>query len=519
MTRRELLSHSVAIGAVALPRSGAASAGGISLVEAGRAALIVSGPEDLSSARYFAKAIEEFTGVRMAVTTSEPEAGNRPVIRIGNAGNAAIRALLGSERAGRLTSQGIAIRTVAEGSRPVLVIAGGSPAATPGACGEVLNYRLDAGPNRAAIAQVDLVDNPALPYRIFWNWDHSTNWNRGVAGEQEEGCVNPYAKKRTAFLNDFRVLLDFMGEHKINGLILWGFLRDSHGGVEDGRALTEYADSRGVRVLPGIGTSFYGGFFYEGRHPFNMDTWLADKPSSYQLLGEKRLLLDGHTGLERMRNALCPSQPENREWLRRGAEWMFTEFPKLNGFNLENGDFFTCQCDACKHARSQPDVDPNFYFDMAATQLPIIEVAREKRSDAWMTYATYTGFSADEIWKHTDKSLIRAAVPRFVSQYPEQAVCQWTFTSMVKGWGDEPEAVVRKRWPSGLRPPTKHSIGLLHQGSQWYRSAKEWWSHFPRGNDTGQRYVDISELIRYTSERCAQEGLEGIEILGEVSDA
>jgi hypothetical protein len=30
--------------------------------------------------------------------------------------------------------------------------------------------------------------------------------------------------------------------------------------------------------------------------------------------------------------------------------------------------------------------------------------------------------------------------------------------------------------------------------------------------------VDISGLIRYTSERCAQEGLEGLEVEGQVSD-
>jgi hypothetical protein len=314
-------------------------------------------------------------------------------------------------------------------------------------------------------------------------------------------------------------VLDYMGEHKLNGLVLWGFLRDNHGGAEDARALTDYANTRGVRVLPGIGTSFYGGFYYYGAHPFHMDTWLADNPDAYFLLRNNHRLVEGDTGLTRFRNALCPSQPENRDWLRRGAEWMFTEFPKLDGANLENGDFFTCQCQRCTELRAKPTADPNFYYDMAVTQMPVIEAARKLRADPWMTYATYTGFNPEEMWKHTDPSLIRSKIPRFVAQYPETAICQWTFTSMVKGWGEEPENEVRQRWPRGLRPPTKHSIGLLHQGSQWYRQTKEWWTRSPRGNNTGQRYVDISELIRYTCERCAQEGLEGLEILGEVSDA
>ena len=135
-----------------------------------------------------------------------------------------------------------------------------------------------------------------------------------------------------------------------------------------------------------------------------------------------------------------------------------------------------------------------------------------------MTYATYTGFNPDELWKHTDKALVRSAVPRFVERYPQESICQWTYTSMVEGFGREPEPVVRKRWPSGLRPPTKHSIGLLHQGSQWHGS-DIWWTRSPRSNGTGQRYVDISDLISYTCSRCAEEGLEGLEILGEVSSA
>ena len=62
--------------------------------------------------------------------------------------------------------------------------------------------------------------------------------------------------------------------------------------------------------------------------------------------------------------------------------------------------------------------DPNFYYDMMVTQLPIIEAARKRNPAAWMTYATYTGFNPAEMWKNTDKSLIgaiRVPVPRFVS--------------------------------------------------------------------------------------------------------
>ena len=511
MNRRDLLTGGAAAGAAVLTRCASRGGGGnaVQLLTPGGGARVVAGPPDLASARYFVTVFEELTGTKLEIA-AEAGPGNQPVVRIGNLrDDAAFRALAGAERARKTTEQGILLATVNEGDHPVVLAGGGTPASSPGAVGELLNFHLDAGPGRASVAKVDRVDNPALPYRIFWNWDHSTNWVRGVRGEQEDGCVNPYLKRAGAFEDDFRAVLDYMGEHKINGLILWGFLRDSHGGVEGSRKVVDHAFDRGVRVLPGIGSSFYGGIYYEGKNRYNVDTWLGENPPALRFLDN-----DG----KRLRNAICPSKPENLRWLREGADWLFSEFPKLGGANLENGDFFTCQCQDCLRSRARPENDPNFYYDMVVTQLPIIEAARKRNPGAWMTYATYTGFNPAEMWKNTDKSLVRSAVPRFVSQFPEDAICQWTYSHMVEGWGREPEAEVRKKWPAGLRPPSRHSIGLLHQGSQWFGS-KEWYTRPRRGNGTGERYVDISELIRYTCLRCAEEGLEGLEILGEVSDS
>ncbi|MEK7995099.1 MAG: hypothetical protein AAB403_14935, partial [Planctomycetota bacterium] len=498
-----------AVGAGVLVESRAKGAGkGMALIEAGRSAQVFSLPEDAPSAQYFAAILEQLTGTKLEVVSGEPAAGNRPAVLIGDVQtNAKIRQLAGANGS-KLTPQGLLLATTSDGNRPVLLLAGGSRGATPWAIGELLNFQLAAGPNTARVPELNMNDNPTLPYRIFWNWDHSTNWVRGVPGEQEHGCANPYMKRSQDYLNDYRRVTDFMGEHKINGVIIWGFLRDNHGGVGTSKELVEHAWSRGVHVLPGIGSSHYGGFYYSGDNRFNVDTWLAENPVGLRFVDKKG---------KPMSNTICPSQPENQKWLRDGTAWMFTEFKHLGGANLENGDFMACQCDTCKRSRRKPENDPNYYYDMFITQLPIIETARKINPAAWMTYATYTGFNADELWKRTDKSLIRSAVPKFVSRFPEEAICQWTYTSMVEGWGRDPEAEVRKKWPKGLRPPTKHSIGLLHQGSQWHGS-DVWWTKSSRQNATGQRYVDISELIRYTCTRCAEEGLEGLEIQGEVND-
>ncbi len=35
---------------------------------------------------------------------------------------------------------------------------------------------------------------------------------------------------------------DFMADHKFNGLIIWGFLRDTHGGIKASKELCRFSD-------------------------------------------------------------------------------------------------------------------------------------------------------------------------------------------------------------------------------------------------------------------------------------
>ena len=56
-----------------------------------------------------------------------------------------------------------------------------------------------------------------------------------------------------------------------------------------------------------------------------------------------------------------PSKPENQQWLRDGAEWLFDSLPDIGGINLENGDFMSCYCDECRAQRAMPANDPNCF--------------------------------------------------------------------------------------------------------------------------------------------------------------
>ncbi len=198
----------------------------------GVSALIVAG-EHQSCGLHVSAVLQELTRKSFELN-SLPDASNRPIILIGDATkDERIRRLAGDSRVRRLGPEGILLLTTHDRSRPVLVVAGGSGAAVNYACGELLNFQLNVSNGEAYTDSLDLLDNPELPYRIFWNWDHSTSWVPGVVGEQSYGCRNPYLKTKEDYGADFKKCIDYMSEHKLNGLIFLGFLGDGQGGGRD----------------------------------------------------------------------------------------------------------------------------------------------------------------------------------------------------------------------------------------------------------------------------------------------
>jgi len=233
-----------------------------------------------------------------------------------------------------------------------------------------------------------------------------------------------------------------------------------------------------VRILPGVGTSVYGGFYYEGKHRFSTKTWIEEHPDLRAIGAEGQL-----------EDRPCPSRPSYQEWLREGTAWLYDTF-KIGGVNLEHGDFRICYCEHCKKMREELGGDEADYFkEMAISEKPVIEVAHEKDPASWITYATYTGFDPKSI----------TPPPRFPQYMPEYAICQWTLTFMY----------AEDRWPDGLRPPTRHSIGFIHQGSQW-------WTH-PNCPQMHSRHWLILKTIRDVCAKAAASGLEGVGMHGEVS--
>ena len=350
----------------------------------------------------------------------------------------------------------------------------------------------------------------ALPSSYFWTWDHSANWVLDDPCILTFGCANAYLKRPETFVEDYRRLTDLAAGLGIRGIVVWGFLRDSHGGVDSAKRVADYAASRGVAIMPGVGLNWYGGVYYEGDHRFNSGTFVRRFPEARLVSKEGLTLPSGEAGI-------CPSHPGFVEWMGEGLDWLFREF-NIGGVNLENGDFVVCHCPRCQaHRASWPADDPDFFRVQALSYLPALRSLERHLTGKLVTWATYTNFSfglkpqfPDDTWP-----AIGQRVPEVVRRAPADAITQWTLTGAVRGVplplstylddGAPAAAFENPHWPADLRPPGTRSAGFLHQASQWT-------PYGPAG-----RYRQIVSTIKEGCLRAHRSGMEGVSIHGEVT--
>lgn len=345
---------------------------------------------------------------------------------------------------------------------------------------------------------------PALPSSYFWTWDHSTNWTLDDPGLQDRGCYNKYFKQPGTFLEDYRRLTDLTAGLGIKGIVIWGFLRDSHGGVEYAKRVAEYAASRNVAVMPGVGTTWYGGVYYEDDHPHSLRKFLKKYP-------EARMLdKDGSPQVYNGEDGACLAHPAYQEWLKDALDWLYREFP-IGGVNLENGDMIVDYHPLVKALRQKwPAEDPEPFFHQGASYKQALDIIVDRLPSTLATYATYTGFNYGE--KLVQNTGMGKTPPAMLKILPEQAVCQWTLTGMLLPEalpltvylddGAPRAALSNPNWPVDLRPLCKRSVGFVHQGSQW--------SHVGR-------YACAVSNIKEACLRAYRSGLEGVSIHGEVT--
>lgn len=447
----------------------------------------------------------QWTGVRLPFRASGilPET-ELNLIAVGTPQtNPVVRVVLGSEpRLALLGEEGYILKIGTWKDRPVLVVGGATLPGVQNAVSELVSWKLRLDRRSAHVpGDLDEIDTPALKYRVLWNWTLGTHWPTRLAEVYEPDPQNAnespgYAQGAVGFLEHHRRAIDFFSDHKLNGLILWHFLNDAHGGVDAGREIIRYGRRRNVRILPGIGTVVYNGFYSSGKSPYCMTQFLKDHPEV-----RRAIKADGELA------ALpCSQDPVYQKWLAEGTRWFFGTFPDVGGANVEHGDFHACHCELCKAEKAKPGNDPNCFWDMKTTQSPIFEISRELRPDAWMIFATYSGFTEEALSRNLEEA---ALPPKFLDQYPPNAVCQWTLTKMIT-----PET-----WPEGVGPPTgaiREHIGYIHQGG--LRSCcpghpvdkERWWAGPSAIGD------EISEVIQFLCGRIEATGMAGLVMYGEI---
>ncbi len=397
------------------------------LVREGKAVCVIAtdAPEAFAVERLRRWFAEEAGAEVSVITLAQAKAAQADVlIAMGNPSDLGL-----TTPSGALSPQGYLAKRCRGDGRDRVLLAGGGRDGLLHAVVDLIHWHLRVEGQDVWLGALDVREVPRFRYRWLWTWDHRMDWGGPGKPGNVMGGGGTFAKQPEAFLIDYKRCIDYMADHKFNGLIIWGFLRDTHGGVDATKELCRYASRRGVRILPGVGTSGYAGYYFEGDHRFNAGTWLKEHPELRSI--EK----DG-----KPRNAPCPSKKANQDWLDEGAKWLFETFD-IGGVNLEMGDFFVCYCDDCKRARAAIESDePDYYKDMAISHSVTLKTMRKLDPNAWLSYATYTGYDAG----------MMTSPPKFLAMIPDYAICQWTLTRMAR------------KWPGSVRPMAKHNIGYLH---------------------------------------------------------
>lgn len=261
---------------------------------------------------------------------------------------------------------------------------------------------------------------PARPMRVhLWCWDSRMTW------DDEPGAIAlrmasadrkfVYPKRPESFLTGFKRLVDYCARIGVHSITVWGFLRDAHGGVKAAAELCAYASDRGVGILPGVGLCSYGGYFYDGDHRFNLDTYLRDHPDRISSAREER-------GERVVTPVLDPALDANRAWWRDGLEWMLETF-KIAGINYEMGDFVVNPSPQAAAARAALgfEADGNILDAVVATR-ELMDYAHRAKPDGVFINCTYrglqdiTGFPRmpyvnavhpNTVWEYTLRGMVR----------------------------------------------------------------------------------------------------------------
>ncbi len=355
---------------------------------------------------------------------------------------------------------------------------------------------------KLSLGRETIEQSPGLKYRTFWTWDHSTNWELSQVGQQEIGVFNPYGKPPSGFLADYKRLVDYCSINRIAAVVIYGFLRDSHGGIEVAQELCRYANQRGVRILPGIAIGSYGGVYWEGDHRYNLATWLRKNPQ-FAASMEKGVgfqLEDLAFPLNFPRSdytvSACPSAPETMDWMSEAVSWMAETF-EIGGINIEAGDYGVCGCDRCVARRGEreeakrraADTGESWsHADMADNFPRLFEAANAKRDDLWL----YSELQWD--------NLLDPDAHQATDRLPKGGIYQHTANRTY--WGRLKNELQRDYV---MDLPTQPNVLRCQFACQW------------NGDERTERYALNASTFAEMAQKSHAVGMQGLTVWGEPS--
>jgi len=331
--------------------------------------------------------------------------------------------------------------------------------------------------------------------RMFWTWDHSTEWQLNKAGAQTFGASNYYTRWPEVFVEDYSRLLRWCGAHGVDAVVVWGLLRDTHGGLESARKLCDVADENGVRLLCGVGLNAYGGVYYQGESPYSLENHLA---AHRDLIGVdangKEMVYDfGLAGQKKTAHA-CPSRTENQEFAAESLQWLFKEVPRLGGVQIEAGDTGVCQCDLCKERRQHPSTGFS-WEDMALMYPMAADAIRSVAPTAWIVCETYShpepvegapGFGEGK----------PAWADACHEKFPDDVFVQWVCDNYV-----EPKSALKWTDAGAVSKGRHRNVMRAHFATYW-------------GGIRGEVAFDwLADMVQ----KSIAHGFDGVSVFGEVS--